>query len=186
MINKTWRVHDGRIYPHGRDSYDTSFDWRRYLMIRINAYNANTIGRTVIENTLWPARCILMSGTNTTGWLQHWTAYPSFKWYFRGRTDPVVHHWKGPRAFKKLNDLLGGIRFTIRTDHRNLLYLNNHGFRKVLQWKLDIQHYNAVVEHFTGEQNFPADVFSRLVTKPDEASLHQILIFYNVLMHKGC
>ena len=41
-------------------------------------------------------------------------------------------------ALKKLDDLLGGIRFTIQTDHRNLFYLNNHGSRKILQWKLDI------------------------------------------------
>jgi len=79
-------------------------------------------------------------------------------------------------AFTKLVDLLGGIRFTIRTDHRNLLYLNNHGSRKFLQWKLDIQHYDAIIEHFPGEQNIPADVFSRLVQNPAEASVHQILI----------
>ena len=47
-------------------------------------------------------------------------------------------------ALKKLDDLVGGVRFTIRTDHRNLLYLNNHGSRKVLQWKLDIQYYDAI------------------------------------------
>ena len=39
-----------------------------------------------------------------------------------------------------LDDLLGGIAFTIKTDHRYLLYMNNHGSRKVLQWKIDIQH----------------------------------------------
>ena len=32
-------------------------------------------------------------------------------------------------ALKKLDDLLGGIAFTIRTDHMNLLYMNNHGSR---------------------------------------------------------
>jgi hypothetical protein len=37
-------------------------------------------------------------------------------------------------ALGKLDDLLGGIAFIIRTDHRNLLYMNNHGSRKVLQW----------------------------------------------------
>ena len=36
-------------------------------------------------------------------------------------------------ALGKLDDLLVGIAFTIRTDHRNLLYMNNHGSRKVLQ-----------------------------------------------------
>jgi hypothetical protein len=45
---------DGRIYPHGLDSYDTSFDLRRHLMIRINAYSAYTLGWTSIENTMCP------------------------------------------------------------------------------------------------------------------------------------
>ena len=66
-------------------------------------------------------------------------------------------------ALGKLDDLLGGIAFTIRTDHRNLLYMNKHGSRKVLQWKLDIQHYYAIIDHVPGNLNIPADVFSRLV-----------------------
>ena len=41
-------------------------------------------------------------------------------------------------ALGKLDKLLGGIAFTTRTDHRNFLYMNNHGSRKLLQWKLDI------------------------------------------------
>jgi hypothetical protein len=41
-------------------------------------------------------------------------------------------------ALGKLDDLLGGIAFTIRIDHRNLLSSKKHGSRKVLQWKLDI------------------------------------------------
>ena len=57
-------------------------------------------------------------------------------------------------TLKKLDDLVGGVRFTIRTDHRNLLYLNNHGSRKVLQWKLDIQHYDAIIEHVLGNSTF--------------------------------
>ena len=73
-------------------------------------------------------------------------------------------------------DLLSGIRFTIRTDHRNLLYLNNHGSRKVFQWKLDIQHYDDIIEHIPGEENIPADVFSRLVPKPTDATLNEILV----------
>ena len=79
-------------------------------------------------------------------------------------------------ALKKLDDLLGGIRFTIRTDHRNLLYLNNHGSPKVLQWKIDIQHYDAVIEHIPGEENILADVLSRLVPKPTNVTLNQILV----------
>ena len=54
-------------------------------------------------------------------------------------------------ALQRLDDLIGGVPFTIRTDHRNLLFMNNHGSCKVLQWKLDIQHYNAIIEHVPGK-----------------------------------
>ena len=43
------------------------------------------------------------------------------------------------------------------------LLLNNHGYQKVLQWKLDLQHYDTIIEHIPGEENILADVFSRLV-----------------------
>ena len=54
---------------------------------------------------------------------------------------------------KKLDDLVGGVRFTIHTDHQNLLYLNNHGLLKVLQWKLDIHHCDAIIKYVPGELN---------------------------------
>ena len=75
----------------------------------------------------------------------------------------------------KLDDLLGGIAFTIRTDHRNLLNMNKHGSRKVLQWKLDIQYYDTIIEHVPGTFNIPADAFSRLVEK-EEATVHHIMV----------
>ena len=69
------------------------------------------------------------------------------------------------------------VLFTIRTDRRNLLNLNNHGSQKVfLQWNLDIQHYDAIVEHVPGELNIPADVFSRLVSKAPVTALNQIVV----------
>ena len=74
-------------------------------------------------------------------------------------------------ALGKMDDLLGGIAFTIKTDHRNLLYMNKHGSRKVLQWKPDIQHYNAIIEHVPGTLNIPADAFSRLVEKEEATVL---------------
>ena len=66
-----------------------------------------------------------------------------------------------------------------------LLYLNNHGSRKVLQWKLDIQHHDAVIEHVPGEQNIPADVFSRLVSKQSDATSNQKLILQCKVANKG-
>ena len=42
----------------------------------------------------------------------------------------------------KFEYLLRDIYFVIRTDHRNLTYLNNSANEKVNRWKLKIQHYN--------------------------------------------
>ena len=59
-------------------------------------------------------------------------------------------------ASKKLDDFVcvcvGGVRFTIRTDHRSLLYLNSHGSRNALRkWKLDNQHYDAALSNMSWE-----------------------------------
>jgi transposase InsO family protein len=75
-----------------------------------------------------------------------------------------------------LADLLdGGVPFTLRTDHKNLQYLNQSGSRKVLNWKLAIQHYNCHIEHIKGVDNIPADTFSRLVQREDRLTVNTIL-----------
>ena len=66
------------------------------------------------------------------------------------------------QTLKKFSYLLSDIPFTIRTDHRNLLCLNNEASPKVLRWKWDIQQYNFEVEHIAGVLNTAADLFSRL------------------------
>ena len=43
--------------------------------------------------------------------------------------------------------------------------MNQNGSRKVLNWKLSIQHFNFFIEHIKGVDNIPADVFSRLVPR---------------------
>lgn len=66
-------------------------------------------------------------------------------------------------ALKKFQYILRDVQFTLRTDHRNLLYLNDSGASdKVLRWKLDIQQFDFLVEHIPGEQNVVADLYSRL------------------------
>jgi len=47
-----------------------------------------------------------------------------------------------------------------------------HSLHNMVSDALDIQHYDAVIEYVPIEQNIPADVFSRLIPKPDEASLN--------------
>ena len=83
-------------------------------------------------------------------------------------------------SLKKFADLLLGVPFVLRTDHRNLLYLNEAGSAKVTRWKIEIQNYNFRIEHIPGVENIPADVFSRLI-KPFEART----VMLNVLTRSG-
>eukprot|EP00969_Alexandrium_andersonii_P159352 7040487-Alexandrium_andersonii.AAC.1 len=48
-------------------------------------------------------------------------------------------------ALKSLEHLLRDVHFTLRTDHRNLTYLNINS-PKVVRWKLAIQEYDFHVE----------------------------------------
>jgi hypothetical protein len=63
----------------------------------------------------------------------------------------------------KFEYLLRDVHFCIRTDHKNLTYLNNSVNEKVNRWKLKIQHYDFDIEYIPGEQNIIADSFSRLI-----------------------
>ena len=60
--------------------------------------------------------------------------------------------------------LLKDIKFTLRTDHKNLTYLTVEGSQKVRRWRLFIQEFNFLVEHIAGVDNLVADAFSRLCT----------------------
>ena len=70
---------------------------------------------------------------------------------------------------------MAGKHFTIRTDHNNLIFLNNAGSKKVLNWKLSIQHLDFVIEHIKGKDNIVADLFSRLVEPPSITTISSIL-----------
>jgi hypothetical protein len=83
-------------------------------------------------------------------------------------------------SLKKFADLLLGVPFVLRTDHRNLLYLNEAESAKVTRWKIEIQNYNFRIEHIPGVENIPADVFSRLI-KPYEVRT----VLLNVLTGSG-
>jgi hypothetical protein len=68
----------------------------------------------------------------------------------------------------KLEYLLRDIKFTLRTDHRNLTFLNDSFQPKVKRWKLAIQHFNFDIEHIPGEKNVCADALSRLIKIPHQ------------------
>jgi len=61
--------------------------------------------------------------------------------------------------------------------------MNNDGSRKVLQWKLDIEHHDATIEHVPDKANILADVFSRLVVRPQPVFIHHVLVMltYNAI-----
>ena len=66
-------------------------------------------------------------------------------------------------ALNKCHYLLRDRRFTIRTDHANLIKLHE-GYaanKKVQRWLLCFQHYNATFEYIKGKDNVVADVISR-------------------------
>jgi len=67
-------------------------------------------------------------------------------------------------AIKKLKPLIRDLKFTLRTDHKNLTYINNHASEKVMRWKLELQQYDFDIEHIAGVKNEVADSFSRLVS----------------------
>lgn len=58
--------------------------------------------------------------------------------------------------------LLRDNKFLLKTDHKNLTYLNMEGSPKVKRWKLYIQEFNFSIEHVAGVDNPVADAFSRL------------------------
>lgn len=65
-------------------------------------------------------------------------------------------------ALSKFEYLLRDVQFTLHTDHRNLLYLNEKASPKVQRWKNAIQQYNFEVRHIKGVDNNEADLFSRI------------------------
>jgi hypothetical protein len=65
-------------------------------------------------------------------------------------------------ALRDLEYLIRDRKFTLRTDHRNLLFLNAQASAKVTRWKLAIQEYDFDIEHIPGVENVVADHMSRL------------------------
>jgi hypothetical protein len=61
--------------------------------------------------------------------------------------------------------LLRDVHFTLKTDHRNLTYINSEGSPKVYRWKLRLQEFDFDCEYVKGEENPIADIFSRQCPK---------------------
>ena len=67
-------------------------------------------------------------------------------------------------ALRKFEYLLRDRKFTLRTDHANLLYvIDPSASPKVQRLKLGFQEYDMLVEHIAGVRNIVAVGFSRLL-----------------------
>jgi len=66
-------------------------------------------------------------------------------------------------VLQKLDYLLGGVKFRLRTDHKNLTFIKEAKNDMVQRWKMRIQSYDCDVEHVPGEENDVADDLSRMV-----------------------
>jgi transposase InsO family protein len=71
-------------------------------------------------------------------------------------------------CLQKLEYLLRDRKFVLRTDHRNLTFMEKNLEAKVRRWKLTVQDFDMTVEHIRGVDNIPADAFSRLKKKSSE------------------
>ena len=65
-------------------------------------------------------------------------------------------------SIRKLDYLLRDRHFTLRTDHRNLTFMNKNSSPKVIRWKLEVQEYDFNLEYIPGPENVEADMLSRM------------------------
>ena len=72
-------------------------------------------------------------------------------------------------AVQKLDYLLYGSQFTIKTDHQPLIYLLNSpsNNKNVQNWMLQLAAYNCTIQHIKGTDNTIADMLSRAPTSGD-------------------
>jgi hypothetical protein len=63
---------------------------------------------------------------------------------------------------KQLTPYLLGRPFTVRTDHRNLLYLSNSTVPKLVRWRVLLSEFQYSVEHIPGHTNVVADGLTRV------------------------
>jgi transposase InsO family protein len=61
-----------------------------------------------------------------------------------------------------LKTLIRDRRFTLRTDHRNLLYISQNSNPMIVRWYMALSEYSFDLEYIKGENNNVADTMSRL------------------------
>jgi hypothetical protein len=73
-------------------------------------------------------------------------------------------------SIKSLSMFLMGHPFVVECDHRNLSYIQSSQTPKVVRWGLDLQAYDFVIRHISGNSNVVADHLSRFFMRKGDAS----------------
>jgi transposase InsO family protein len=66
-------------------------------------------------------------------------------------------------SLQQLSSILRDRTFTVLTDHRNLLFIQNHSNPMIYRWWVSIQEFDFILKDILGKDNEVADGFSRLV-----------------------
>jgi len=75
------------------------------------------------------------------------------------------------RAFMTFENLLLGRSFRVRTDHRNLLWMQHSINAKVQRWFCYLYQFDFALEHIPGVDNVVADALSRIFAAASEPSV---------------
>ena len=67
-------------------------------------------------------------------------------------------------SLKKFEYVIRDCKFTLLSDHKNLVYIDGETSQKVKRWKLTIQTFNFDIAHIAGRLNEIGDGFSRRKT----------------------
>ena len=65
-------------------------------------------------------------------------------------------------CIKKLEYILSDVHFIVKTDHRNITFINFENNPRVKRWKMYLQQFRWDVEYIKGKHNIVADALSRL------------------------
>ena len=87
--------------------------------------------------------------------------------------------WALVKSFNTFESILFGREFKVRTDHRNLLYMQYSCNDKVQRWFGYLMLFDFIIEHVPGVSNVVADAMSRILAflaeiEPEEEEERQI------------
>lgn len=106
------------------------------------------------------------------------------------RNKPIIEkeltaiHW----AVEHFRSYLYGRRFTVRTDHRPLVFLFNmkKPTSKLTRMRLDLEEFDFDIEFLAGKANVCADALSRIPTKSEDLKSLTVLMVNTRSMTRNC